>query len=536
MTNARCIVTFEPSGDQVEVAAGTTLSAAAAAAGVPMPVPCGGLGACGRCAVSASGALREPGPDERVLLSPGAVVRGARLACRARVAGDVTVRPLRATPPAELRVVESGGLGEVSVQQPERRGIFGPEPLVGTAVDVGTTTIVVALVDLRTGETLGSASALNPQHPFGHDVMSRITHAAITGADVLRAPVIGTVEDLTLGLLRDRGLTADNLRETAVAGNTTMLHLLLGLDPAPLGVAPYRPARTGAVERPASLIGFSRLGGAAAYVLPGTSAFLGADVTAGLLTTRLAEREGSALFIDLGTNGEIVLHTAKRLVGASTAAGPALEGASIDHGMRAETGAIERVGLDGDCLTVGTIGDADPVGICGSGLIDLVAVLLDTGVLDATGLLHDDAAHPIAARVSTRDGVRTFEVAPDVFLTQRDVRQVQLAGAAVASGIELLLEAAGITPADVGEVIIGGGFGLHVKADALARLGMVPLEWADRITYAGNTAIAGATRALLDAGERRVAEAIARHVETIDLASDPAFQARFIAALDFPAN
>jgi uncharacterized 2Fe-2S/4Fe-4S cluster protein (DUF4445 family) len=536
MPQARCTVTFEPSGDQVEVAKGVTLRAAASIAGVVLPSPCGGLGACGGCAVEVTGDIEEPGDDERVLLSPEALAQGVRLACRARVRGGVVVRALRVVPPAELRIVGSGDLGEVSVEPPERRGLFGPEPLMGAAVDVGTTTIVVSLVDLRTGRPAGSASALNPQHPFGHDVLSRITHAAVRGVDALRGPVVLAVEDLTLGLLAEAGLDVGHLHEIAIAGNTTMLHLLLGFDPAPLGEAPYKPDRVDAVDEPAADLGFQRLGTAGAYVLHGISAFLGADVTAGLLTTRLAERETPALFIDLGTNGEIVLRAPGRLIGASTAAGPALEGASIEYGMRAETGAIERVDLDGDSLALGTIGDAPAAGLCGSGLIDLVAVLLETGVIDRAGLMHYDVRHPLAGRVSTHDGVRVFEVAAGVLLTQRDVRQVQLASAAVATGIDLLLESAGLPTDEVAELIIGGGFGLHVRGDALARMGMVPAQWRDRITYAGNTAIAGATRALLDRGQRRLAEGIAHHVETIDLAALPDFQRRFIRALDFPAG
>jgi uncharacterized 2Fe-2S/4Fe-4S cluster protein (DUF4445 family) len=350
----------------------------------------------------------------------------------------------------------------------------------------------------------------------------------------LKEPVIRAIEDLIHRLLDERGVDVSHLREVAVAGNTTMLHLMLGIDPAPLGVAPYEPARIDAVDRPAAELGFRRLGRARAYVLRGISAFLGADIVAGLLTTRLAERESPAIFIDLGTNGEIVLRTPTRMVGASTAAGPALEGASIESGMRAETGAIERVALRGDSLEIGTIGDAAPVGLCGSGLIDLVAALLEAGVLDRTGLLRDDVAHPLAARVSMRDGVRTFDVAPGVRLSQRDVRQVQLASAAIATGMDLLLDSTEVCCDEVAEVVIGGGFGLHVRGDALARLGMMPAAWSDRIRYAGNTAIAGATRALLDRGQRRLAEAIARHVETIDLGSDPGFEQRFIRALDFP--
>jgi len=531
----RCTVRFEPTGETVEVAPGTTLRAAAKKAKAPVVSPCGGLGTCGRCAVSVSGEMEDPRRDELTLLTPEALARGTRLACQARVAGDVTVRPLRVVPPREMKIVETGNLGTVSVEPPERRGLFGPSPLLGAVVDVGTTTLVASIVELRSGETLGSASALNPQAPFGHDVLSRITSVAEHGAKPLREPVADAIQDLIASVLADLGLGIERLREVALAGNTTMLHILLGIDPAPLGVAPYTPAHADAVEHPAATLGFTRLGNARAYALPGISAFLGADITAGLLTTRLPERETPALLLDLGTNGEIVLWTGERLLGASTAAGPALEGASIESGMLARGGAIESAELRGDELVLGTIDDLPAVGICGSGLIDLVAVLLDAGVIDTSGLMHDDVAHPLAAQVSVRDGVRAFEAASGVFLTQKDIRQVQLAISAVRTGIELLLQSAAVSTDAVDEVIVAGGFGLHVRGASLARIGMLPRIWADRVSYAGNTSIAGATRALLDGAERRRAEAIAHHTETVDLAAHPEFGDRFIAGLAFPS-
>jgi uncharacterized 2Fe-2S/4Fe-4S cluster protein (DUF4445 family) len=527
-------VTFEPQGVRIQVECGTTLREAAAQAGVRLEAPCGGLGTCGRCSVLASGALDEPSSDETLLLPAERIAAGMRLACRARVAGDVVVRPGSAVA-TSLRVVETGEAGEITIEPPEQRGIAGPGPLLGAVVDIGTTTVVVAVVDLRTGVQIGSATALNPQHPFGHDVMSRITHAASHGPESLRRPIVDTVGSLTSAVLHNAEATPEHLREIAICGNTTMIHLLLGIDPAPLGVAPYEPAFLEPVDRPAADIGLTKFGSARAYILPGISAFIGSDITAGLLVTKLAERDRPAMLIDLGTNGEIVLRTQEGLVGSSTAAGPALEGASIAYGMRAETGAIERVSLAGDEMVLATIGDGEPRGLCGSGLLDLVAVLLETGVLDHTGRLRTDATHPLGSRVSDVDGVRAFELTPGVFFTQRDVRQVQLAKAAIASGIDMLLDSAGVESADVAELIIAGGFGYHVKAEALVRMGMVPAIWRDRISFAGNTAKMGALVALLDSGARRRAEAIARHVTTIDFASHPDFQARFVGAMRFPS-
>jgi uncharacterized 2Fe-2S/4Fe-4S cluster protein (DUF4445 family) len=534
VSDLRPIVTFLPSGLTVDVALGTTVREASLAAGVHLETPCGGLGTCGRCTVLATGGLEPPGVDETVLLPADRLEAGERLACRARVAGDVMVSVAPARVPETLKIVEATRLGAIEVESPELRGVAGTAPLIGAAVDIGTTTVAVKLIDLSTGAGLGSAAAMNPQARFGHDVMSRISHAGTHGVGSLRKPIVEAVETLVVEAARSGGHAPEHVREVAICGNTTMMHLLLGIDPAPLGAFPYEPAFLDPLDRPAADIGLSGLAGARAYVLPGISAFLGSDVTAGLLATRLAERDRPAILIDLGTNGEMVVRTHDRLVAASVAAGPALEGATISCGMRAEEGAIERVTLAGEGLLTETIGDVGPRGLCGSGLLDLVAALLEAGVLDSTGRLRDDAPHPLAARVADVEGVRAFEIAPDVHLTQLDVRQVQLANAAVAAGVQLLLAEAGVAADDVADVVVAGGFGFHVRADALVRMGMVPGVWRDRVTFAGNTALAGALVALLDSGARRRAAAIARHVSTVDLASHPDFQARFIGAMDFP--
>jgi uncharacterized 2Fe-2S/4Fe-4S cluster protein (DUF4445 family) len=534
MTAPLHTVTFEPSGSRVVVTAGTTLWEAASLARVGLDTACGGLGTCGRCWVVAVGGLEPPAQDEAVLIPAARLAKGVRLACRARVAGDVAATVRRDRKRA-VRVVEESDVGGPVAEAPEHRGVTGSGALLGAAVDIGTTTVVAAIFDLRSGEQVGSASSLNPQLRFGGDVLSRISHAASHGIESLREPIVRTVEDLVLEALVAGDGSAVGVRELAICGNTTMVQLFLGIDPGPLGVAPYEPAFTAAVERPARDVGLARVPNARLYILPGVSAFVGSDVTAGLLATRLDEAAGPSLLIDLGTNGEIVLRTPGALLAASTAAGPALEGASISCGMLAETGAIESVGTDGEGLRLETIGGVAPRGLCGSGLLDLIAVLLDAGVLDATGLLRPDASHALAGRVHEIDGVRAFEVAPNVHLTQLDVRQVQLAKAAVASGLALLLEAASVETADVTEVFVAGGFGYHVRPEAVVRMGMVPPEWLTRLRFAGNTARAGAAIALLDSAARRRAEAIAAHVTTIDLAARPEFSARFVDAMDFPA-
>lgn len=524
-------IRFEPQGVEVEVPEGRVLMAAARQAGVHIEAPCGGQGWCGRCRVVATGELSAHTPDELRLLRPDDLADSVRLACRARALGDVVVR----VPAAEgaVRVVEAGGEPTLALEPPEARGLACGARCAGAAVDVGTTTLALELVDLRTGDRLGRASALNPQVRFGADVLSRVSHALTReGARELRSTVLGEVERLLLGSLEKADVLAEDLVEVVLAGNTAMTHLALGVDVSPLAAAPYEGALVEAAVTTGEAVGFTSLLGARVVTMPAVSAFIGGDVAAGMLATSLPDREAPTVFIDLGTNGEIVLATPDGLIAASTAAGPALEGAALSHGIRAEAGAIERVALVADRLELDVIGGEAPRGICGSGLLDLTAALLDAGALDSSGRLQP--AGPLASQVEDAEGGRRLRVADGVYLTQQDVRQVQLSKGAVTSGISLLMEASGLAEDAVEEVVFAGGFGLHVRPAALARVGMIPRVWADRVSFAGNTSLEGAAMALASSAVRKRAEELARKVRTVDLAAHPAFEQRFLKALDFP--
>jgi uncharacterized 2Fe-2S/4Fe-4S cluster protein (DUF4445 family) len=380
---------------------------------------------------------------------------------------------------------------------------------------------------------------LNVQYPWGADVMSRIASAVTEGTAVLQHPIARQVERLIASLLVPlAGAALADLREVAIVGNTTMMNALLGEDLTPLGRSPYDGAALGPVSLPARELGMGLLADAVCHIGPSASAFIGADVVAGVLATRLDEAERPTLYLDLGTNGEIVLSVPGRpLLAASAAAGPALEGAGIERGMRAEPGAIERVWLDeaGD-LALATVGGFPPVGICGSGVLDLLAVMLDAGALAADGRISGEVGGPLAKRVAERDGVRVFVVDEHsgVALSQHDVRQLQLAKGAVRAAIDLVLAEAGLAPDAVSEVLVAGGFGLHVDGVALERIGMVPDGWGDQLRFLGNAAKEGARRALVDSDARRRAEGIARSIRTLSLAEHPDFQTHFLDALDFP--
>ncbi|MEN6431114.1 MAG: ASKHA domain-containing protein [Coriobacteriales bacterium] len=533
----RVHVRFEPGGESVPVLAGSAVHAAACAAGVALDAPCGGLGRCGRCLVRVDGPVFPPTRDELRLITREDLARGVRLACRARVRGDVTVHVTKREAPVIVTGSTSSSAPEG--EPPTERGIDALEDspyLLGAAVDIGTTTVVASLVDLENGDVLGTSGMLNVQYPWGADVMTRVTMAMHEGVAILARPIAMQVERMLSNLLDAVGAGPADLREIAIVGNTVMTNAFLGADLTPLGAAPYSGAVLDATYISAARAGMPRFELATCYVLPGASAFVGADVVAGVLATNLDQQSDRALMLDLGTNAEMVLTIPEGLLAASAAAGPALEGAGITAGMRAEPGAIERVWLvDGD-IALATVGGIAPVGICGSGVLDLVAAMLDAGVLDASGRLITGVPGPVGSRVIERDDVRVFVVDADagVVFSQKDVRAVQLAVGAVRTALDLLLAESGVRAGELSKVFIAGGFGYHVDARSLVRLGMVPAVWAEKISFVGNTAIEGARLALISTAMRRKAEKIARAVSTLSLADHPQFHERYIASLEFP--
>ena len=539
MSSVRVI--FGPEGIEVDVEEGTSLHEAAAIAGVLVEAPCGGLARCGGCRVVASGGLSRVKPDEAEVLGPRAIQDGWRLACRARAQGPEEVRvEQRRVADGGIRTVEHGvaGSATVTVQPPSERGLVCAEPgaMLGAVVDLGTTTIVAGLVDLGSGAELGTASSLNPQVAAGHDVLSRVSRALDGRAEDLRRAAAGEIERLVLGLVAAAGLRPAQVCEIVLVGNAAMVHLLLGLDVSPFAGAPYEGVSVGAHAIPSCDAGLEAFPAARIYIPPAASAFVGADIIAGLVATSVATRTLPTLFIDLGTNGEIALRTPDGMLACSTAAGPALEGMSIECGMRAEPGAVERVELSGINLVVATVDGAAPRGICGSGLLDVVSVLVERGLIDRSGRMVVMKDDPLSRRLRDVDEVRRFMLDEDanVYLTQKDVRQLQLAKGAVAAGIEVLLEVAGIAAADVAEVVIAGGFGLHVRPKSLVVLGLVPELWHERITFAGNAAKTGGLLMLLDGTRRTEAESLADGIRTVALATRKDFQERFVRNLAFP--
>jgi uncharacterized 2Fe-2S/4Fe-4S cluster protein (DUF4445 family) len=418
------------------------------------------------------------------------------------------------------------------------------------AVDVGTTTLVAMLIDLTSSAERAVTARLNPQTAFGDDVLSRIVHAQETsqGLNELNESVLGAIEEMIGELTVQAGISREQIYALTLAGNTTMQQLLLGIDPRSLGEVPFVPATSDRVLTPAAQLGLHIHPRALALVLPVIGGFVGGDTVAGILATGLVEYPSPTLLVDIGTNGEIVLWANGKLSAASTAAGPAFEGARISQGMRAAAGAIEKVVVDGR-LRLNVIGDVAPVGLCGSALIDLAAELLRHGVLAPEGRLRPPEQLPaallpdLAGRVSTADGKTAFVLVPagesangrPILVSQRDFRELQLATGAIRAGILVLLKRAGLQPGDLEAVLVGGGFGNFIRRRNAQRIGLFPLAIdRHRIRFQGNTSLAGAQLTALSRTARSRAEELARQTEHVDLSVDPDFHRLFAEAMIFP--
>ncbi|RJQ07806.1 MAG: DUF4445 domain-containing protein [Bacillota bacterium] len=541
-------VEFRPYGVRVRVPRGSTvLEAARLASGDlqawGLDAPCGGQGRCGGCTVvvesgSASGA------DEReveLLARRGLGQWGAsgrrgltasRLACRVRVTGDLAVR--LPPPSAQARFQTSGAQWTVKPAPAVR--LRGPGPHLGLAVDLGTTKIAAYLVDLEKGDILDTAACLNPQAAHGHDVIARLSHAltAPGGRESLRGLAAGAVNGLARELCGLTGHAPESICDAVVVGNTAMHHLFLGLEIKRLAAAPFRPEVAGPVEVRAGELGLEIPPAVRVHFLPCIAGYAGGDHVAVLLATELDLASRASMVLDIGTNTEISLARDGKITCCSCASGPAFEGAHISRGMRAETGAVDRVWLEdgeGAVPRYSVIGGAEPVGYCGSALVDLLAVLLEAGALDGSGRLRPEALNGLAVLGAGPQAAVSLGGVP---FTQADVRQLQLAKGAIRSGVEALLAATGTGPGEVARVYLAGAFGVAVDPRKAVRIGMLPALPAAEFVTVGNAAGAGACLALLSAPERKRAEAVARSVTYLELAALPGYQELFLESLGFP--
>lgn len=446
--------------------------------------PCGGNGTCGKCAVPAEGDLTPLTAKERELRDSGRLRPEERLACSARATGTVHIYYTTADKKEQRRIqsVTHGNMPSFVRDAPELSGGG-----YGMAVDIGTTTVAAYLYRFPEGELEQCLCYPNPQAAFGGDVISRIEYANRGGLKELQDKICGLIDQM----IREFG---KELNKIVLTGNTTMLHLLAGLDPASLAVAPFRPQ---------SLFGMRK---GKVYLPPCISAYVGADITCSILASGM-KKDSCSLLADIGTNGEIAFWDGKKLRCCSTAAGPVFEGAGISRGMIAAEGAISKVSYEDETYVYETIGGKPPLGVCGTGLIDMIACMLRAGVLEDTGYLAEDT-----------------EIGKSgVFITGEDVRQVQLAKAAIRAGIETLVQKSGRTMDEIETFYLCGGFGSYLNYESCAAIGLVPPGLPRQARVIGNAAGMGAGMILQSETCRLEAEQIAREAETVELSADPLF-------------
>ncbi|MFH1152935.1 MAG: ASKHA domain-containing protein [Pseudomonadota bacterium] len=550
----------EPIQKSIRMDQGQTLAEGLEQSGIIIEKPCGGLGNCGACRiwVETPGAV-PPTPSDTISMEENKT--GLRLACRAVPEKDCTVRleesyvhehrsrdhgrilsrnsHIRRTGarPA-VRVIREGERFLLSCDKEDApialtQWHAGYRPK-GLAIDIGTTTMVLSLVCLETGEELATATSLNPQVVFGHDVMTRIQHAR-TGAGL--NDLTGAVREKLNHLIQETcdlsGSRQEEIVDVCIGANTTMLQLAAGMDPTPLGRAPFRHDIQGGRSYPADLFGLGLNAAVRVYIPPVVHAFVGTDISAGLTCCPgFFNRDRSVLFIDLGTNGEIALNAGGRWLTTSTAAGPAFEGMGLSTGMRAKDGAVERVDYADGRFAFHTIGGKTVRGICGSGIVDLLWALLESGSLDPSGrLLQGGAA---AFRIVQMEGQLAFEYAQGFYLTQKDIRQIQLVKGAVRAGIDLILDAGGIPADRLDRICVAGGLGNYLNPASMAGIGLIPDGTAARLEFCGNTSLGGSFLLLTDGDLRAFLQAEAEKMTYLHLATSKKFMSCFLENLNFP--
>jgi uncharacterized 2Fe-2S/4Fe-4S cluster protein (DUF4445 family) len=601
--SAKVEVTYRPSGTTSRVPVGTTLFNAAHWAGLPIESTCGGRGTCGKCGVQVVEGDAEPTPADHRHLADR-LDEGWRLSCQCPVAGDMVVEvprlmhmPKAATMGVGRFVLLEPNVAKLFLELAEpsladhrshlvrlldaveeagypreydlgilprlawamREGTALTATLVGDRVvdveagdttarmfgvsfDIGTTTCVANLVDLRSGATVALASTLNQQAPFGADVIARMARAMSEAEDIgrLRDAALATVNELLARVRAEAGVERDEIYEAVVVGNATMLHLLCGVHPESIALAPYVATFTEPQDLRADDAGFDIHPRGRVALFPAIGAYVGADIVGDIVATGLVRDPEVRLLVDVGTNGEIACGSRDRSVATAAPAGPAFEGGEIVYGMRAIEGAIEGVTLTGGTVELQVIGgDAEPRGICGSGLIDIVAQLRLVGLLDDGGRMSsreaaEAAGHPLAGRLVMRDDVKAFVLAEGVTLTQQDVRALQFAKGAISTGIETAMMALDVGAQDLDEVLLAGSFGSYINPQSARVIGLVPNVAVDRIKAVGNTASEGAKMALMSFREREVAWELPNIVEYIELSGQEDFNDRFIGNLGFP--
>lgn len=486
-------ITFEKEQIVYEAEKGMTLLEAEIAAGLVPDAPCGGAGKCGKCRVVADG--------EKVL------------ACRTRIDRDMMV-DTDFVEEDRVQILIDGCERQVSLSVEDLPPDVERPLLVG--IDLGSTTIVGYLLDGQSGERLAVKSMLNPQRQYGADVVMRSNYAMENGMEILSGCVRMAVSVMLKEMAAECGRNEEDIVRIVMVGNSCMHHLFLEIPVDTLVLAPYVPRVKDAMAVKALDLRIMVHPEAMVYWLPNIGGFVGADTVGCILASGLEKKEKMTLMVDIGTNGEIVLGNRDGMIACSTAAGPAFEGAKIACGMRGSLGAIDHVYLEDGQMKYHVIGDETPVGICGSGLLDAAACMLDLGLVDESGRMEE-----------------TYYFTPNVYICQKDIRELQLAKAAIAAGIRILLDHRGVAMEDVGELLLAGAFGNYLNPVSACRIGLLPQKLSDRIVPVGNAAGTGAQIAAINSGEYERSSQLARETEFLELAHLPDFQDIYVEELEF---
>jgi len=595
--------------EKIRAAEGTNLLKLLRNNGVVIDTPCGGKGTCGKCAVRVSGVSGTVSEKEKLLLGSDRLKKGYRMACYININEDMDVYPdddtgkeavivtggrkrdITVSPVIKKQYVEmpvpslddqlsdAERLKRASDNQISVTGIpllreipeilrasgfkatmvrlgkklVAIEPgdttslLYGTAFDIGTTTVAAYLYDLNSGKCLAVSSMINPQRQHGADVISRISFAMQSAENTNRMQqlISGCINELTDQLVKKAKIDKKHIYASVFTGNTTMLHFLLGLQTANISVSPFIPVTTELQMFDPELIGPAINKNGIGIAFPCVSAYIGGDTVAAVLSSGMYEKDKPCLLVDIGTNGEIVLGDSKQMYACSTAAGPAFEGANIRNGVGGVKGAIDTVG-PGPCFKYTTIGGASPIGICGSGLIDAVAQLIDAGLIDESGRLVDEeeAAEldpDVRKRLVTVDGIRAFVLVQEgendslqqIVITQRDIRELQNAKAAIAAGIDVLIKVSGESYATIDKVYLAGGFGSNINIESALKIGLLPRALANRIEAVGNASGAGAAEGLLSEDMLERAGEIRKDIRYIELSAMPDFTEKYVENMFF---
>lgn len=536
-----------------------TILEAARKAGVIIEAPCNGMGTCGKCKVkvqnhNAASVVSMEGTHH---LKPEERQAGYILACQAQVYEDIDVVTENTVPQNKtLKILSAGRSFSYDIKSNitkcfdgEKTRVFAGETIIGEepgdtssqvyglSIDIGTTTLVTALINLLTGYEIASVSALNPQSLQAQDVLTRIKFASSPqGLKIMYNIITDELNKMIETVSKEVKINMQHIYEVVYSGNTTMIHLACNINPVTLGKYPYTPQIFGGNNLSAAMLNISTFG--LIYLPPIISAYVGPDITSGILASQLDKKKGTTLFIDIGTNGEMVIANEGKLSATSTAAGPAFEGMNIAYGMRAGKGALEYFKIeDSEEIKTHTIGEVKTSGICGSGLLDIVGELVKAQAIGANGKFiapeKGTYSENLKKRMVIKNDKLCFEVEPQVFLTPKDIRQVQLAKGAIRAGVEMLLISLNVKAEEVALVEIAGSFGFHLREESLLNIGLLPKEFKGKISFVGNTSKTGGEAFLLNTDFRNSMNSLVKEIDVIELSNQKDFEKIFVRELSF---